>query len=106
MSSASMPFAHVTGKSSKDVNPSCASDSGEAWVHVTLGPAEVLPMCPISEADFLSRIQDPIGCVLPRRVEQTSEVSFVCSRSSSHDLSCCKGKSELNLVRKALSLRS
>ena len=106
MSSACVPFTDVAGETFKEVNPCACFNSGEKWVHVSVeGSAEVGPMSPISQADFLSLIHDAIEDVSSRKRVKTFEIILVCSRSSSHELFCWRGKSELNLVRKAASVR-
>jgi hypothetical protein len=80
-------------------------DALEKRVHVkVLG--KVGPMHPILQADFLSLSQDPLGGVCPRSTEKTSELTVLCSRSMSQELSCGRGKSELNRVRKSESVRA
>ena len=106
MSSACAPFTDVAGESFKEVNCCASFNSGEKRVHVTVeGLAEVGPVSPISQADFLSLIHDAIEGVSSRKSIKTLEIMLVCSRSSSHELPCWRGKSELNLVRKAASSR-
>lgn len=105
MASACMPLTDVTGKSLEDINPALFGCVGEKWVQSVVGPAEVFPVSPISQADFLSLIQDPIGGVSPRSNVKTSKATLLCRRSISQEFPCGRGKSELNLARKAWSVR-
>jgi hypothetical protein len=100
-----MPFTDVAGKALEECNPAFSWDSLEKGVHTKL-PDEVGPVRPISQAHFRSLSQDPIGGVLPSSTEKTSELTVLCSWSISHELPCVRGKSELNLERKAESVRS
>ena len=100
-----MPFTDVTGKTREECNPLCSWDSFEKRVHAKL-LGEVGPMSPISQADFLSLSHDPIGGVSLSSTEKTREVTVSCSRSMGQEASCGSGKSELNLVRNAVSDRS
>ena len=98
-----MPFTDMTGKTLEECNlvwEGCVLEKG---VHVVEDPAEVFPVSPISQPDFLSLSQDPTGGVSPRSTVKTSEASLLCRRSISHELSCGRGKSELNLAKKAES---
>ena len=98
------PFSDMGGKGPDEVSPILFSDVFEEGVHVSF-VAEVLPMCPISQAYFGSLSHDPAGTLLLCSSIQTREVSLVCGRSISHDASCESGKSELNLVRNSESER-
>jgi hypothetical protein len=95
VSSTRMPFTDVTGKSLQDGNPSWSVDASQERVHSTEA-GEVTPMRPISQPNFLTLIQDPIGGVSPRSTEKTRELTALCSWSSSQELSCGRGKSALN----------
>jgi len=106
MSSASIPFADVTGKSLEEHNPSCCFNAGEKWVHSMEFLAEMGPVRPISQPDALSLSQDPVGSVSPRSTVKTRELMVSLRRSRSQELSCSRGKSELNLVRNSASERS
>jgi hypothetical protein len=106
MSSSCIPFTDVTDKTLEECNllwKGCAVEKG---VQVVEFPAEVLPVRPISQADFLGLSQDPTGGVSPRSTVKTREAIVVCRRSMSHELSCGRGKSELKRAKKAASERA
>jgi hypothetical protein len=99
-----MPFTDVAGKTGEERNPSRVGDAFEKGVHLkVLG--EVGPVCPISQADFLSLSQDPIGGVSPSSTEKTSEVTVLCSWHMIQEASCWRGKSELKRRKKSESVR-
>ena len=84
--------------------PDWSVDASQERVHSTEA-GEVTPMRPISQPNFLTLIQDPIGGVSPRSTEKTRELTALCSWSISQELSCGRGKSALNWVRKAMSVK-
>lgn len=77
MSSSSMPFTDILGKTDKDCNLLFCFNSSEKGVHIMLGVAEVGPVSPISQADSLSLSHDPAGDCFPCKIVKTSELSFV-----------------------------
>ena len=87
MSSASIPFADVTGKGFQECNLFCDCSVGEKRFHIMDG-AEVLPVSPISQPDFLSLSQDPVGGVSPRSNVKTRELMLSCRRSISQEAPC------------------
>ena len=107
MSSSCMPFTDKAGKTSQDCNLFSVFNSLEKGVQVRVVAAdEVGPVSPMSNPDFLSLSNDPVGRVSLRKIVQTSELSLLCRRSKSHEAPCWRGKSELNLVRNWESERS
>ena len=78
--------------------------SSEKGVH-PLDLAEMDPVGKILHPHSVSRSHDPVGTGVLRSEVNTSELSLVFRRSISHELSCVRGKSRLNLVRKASSER-
>ena len=100
-----MPFTDMTGKTLEECNllwDGCAAEKG---VHTVEDSAEVFPVSPISQPDFVSLSQDPTGGVSPRSTVNTSEASLVLNRSMSHEASCGRGNSALKRAKNAESER-
>ena len=88
MSSTCMPFTDPTGKGAEEVNSSCCFNSSEMRVHLMLVGAEVDPVSPILQPDFLSLSHDPVGGVCPCSKVKTSELTLLCRHSISHEVPC------------------
>ena len=92
-------------KGAEELNLLDVGDGPQVGVHV-MGSHEGDPVVPIAFPFVVSRIHDPIGDGSIRSSEKTSELSLLESRNSCHEEFCVRGKSELNLTRKATSVSS
>ena len=90
MSPACMPFTDVASECSQECKDSSLWRASEKGVQLMVeGAAEVGPVRPTSQAHAGSLSHDPVGTVSPSSTVETSELSLVLGRSSSHELSLC-----------------
>ena len=91
MSSTCVPVADIAGESLREFNSSWDWSVSEKGVQLMDVGAEVGPVSPITQPDFLGRSHDPVAGVSPRSKVKTSELMLEWWRSKSHEAPCVRG---------------